>query len=228
MSPVAVYEKVHTRARRCFLWAGLLVALCYLSAVFHLLEGPLFSLVYYGNLNLLFYNVVSAGYILLVVLCLRKRITAATGVKLCVPAAQPLSLRRRAAVYVMTVVPILLVAIFLGRQFKIVYMLGTRVSGMTALGNGAGYVLAAAKLFAATAVVFLVQSGMEEVLGKKTWIPFGGLAAMLTFGVLDWIIAPSLLSPVYLILYGYMGVLALVTRGRFFVTWILALVLYIF
>jgi len=222
--PLTAIKQPKTQIFTCFFWALALVAGAYLSELVHLLEKPLFKLVYHGNLNEMFFGVIGAGVIFGVILTLHKIIAERTGINVVQKNPTPVSLGRRAILYFMTVIPVLIVALALGREFKIVQELGDRISKMAMIGNAAGYVLAAAKICAAIYVIFLVDGSVGKT---KYPIPYGGLFAMLTFGVVELFVTPSAFSLLYFFLFLYFGILAKVTQYRFGVTYVLALVLYI-
>lgn len=212
------------KLQTCLLWSLALVAGTYLSELVHLLERPLFRLVYHGNLNDMFFGVIGAGVVFGVLLTLHKIIVEKTGINVMEKNETPISMGRRAVLYFMTVIPILAVALILGREFKLVQELGDRISKMAMIGNAAGYVLAASKICVAVYVIFLT----DKAIGKTRYpIPWGGLFAMLTFGALELLVTPSAFSLLYFFLFFYFGILAKVTQYRFGVTYVLALVLYI-
>lgn len=224
-APVVTAPKVSARA--CFTWALILVLGTYVSYVFHIFDNNIFAYFYYGNLKRLFYCEFVAAYLFVLLPVLRKRIQAQTGLEIMPVEHPPLKVGRKAVLYVMTVVPILLMAVSLGYRFKIVYLLGDRIAAVMAACNAAGGLMLAAKLFVAVYVIFLVQTGVETLLGKKSVIPFGGIFAALTFGLLEWLTEPSRFSVLYIFLFVYVGILALVSKRRFGVTYALSVVLYL-
>lgn len=225
--PVATVTAKKTQLQTSLLWSLILVAGCYLSELVHLLEEPLFKLVYHGNLNEMFFGVIGAGVIFGLLLSLHKTVVQKTEINVMQKNPEPISMGRRAVLYFMTVIPILSVALALGREFKIVQELGDRISKMAMVGNAAAYVLAAAKICVAVYVIFLTDKAVENRVGKQVHFPFGGLFAMLTMGAAELFVTPSAFSLLYFFLFFYFGILAKVTRYRFGLTFVLALVLYI-
>ncbi len=224
-APTITAPQVKTRA--CLLWALTLALGTYASYIFHIFDNNIFAYFYYGNLKRLFYCEAVAAYLFVLLPVLRKRIAAQTGLNIMPVKHPPLTLGRKAVLYVMTVVPILLTAVALGYRFKIVYLLGDRIAAVMAVCNAAGALMLAAKLFVAVYAIFMVQAGVEALLGKESPIPFGGIFAALTFGTLEWLTEPSRFSLLYLGLFVYVGILALVSKRRFGVTYALSVVLYL-
>ena len=216
--PAVLTEQVHTKP--CLLGAVTLAAGVGLTELFHLLEKPLFSRIYYGNFNGVFFGVLSAVFLALVLFFVHRKLKRRTGLTPFVK-HPPVPFPRRAVLYLMTALPVLLVSILLGYRFKLVYELGDRVAKMHMWGNAAGYLRAAAVLFAAVYTVFLT----EKAIPSK--FPVGALASLLLFGVPSWLTDPSPLSVVYFALFFYIGILYRVSQNRFWVTYILSVVLYI-
>lgn len=214
-------------ALRFFAAAGLLTLGVYVSELFHLLEKPLFSRVYYGNLNTTFFALTAAVYIFLFVLllhrCIKKRLKVSPFEKH--PAR--MSLSRKALLYCLTVFPILLTAAFLGFHFKLIYELGERITGMTLLGNAVSYLFAGAKLFGAIYLIFLIERGCDALFVSRPPLPIGGAVALLTFGICELIFTSSAFSLLYALLFLYDGILYLISGRRFGVTYSLALLLYV-
>ncbi len=209
-----------------FLAAAILLAGVYLSELFHLLEKPLFSLVYNGNLNQMFFAVTSflyiIGFLFLFHFQARKYIKS--------PFFQTkgkIDLKRTVSLYLMTLLPIIIVGMVLKFKFKVVYGLGEKITLMTLVGNATMYAQAAAKLFAITYFIYLIQRGSHMLFDANGYIPFGGILAAVTFGIIEFFVNNTTLSVIQLLLCLYYGVIWLVSEGRFGVTYTLALLLYI-
>ncbi len=214
-------------ALRFFFAAILLTAGVYCSELFHLLEKPLFSKVYYGNLNTTFFALSAAAYIFIFVLFLHRYVkrhlhAAPFGKK-----DIRMSLGRKGILYLLTVLPVLLTAAMLNFRFKLIYELGERITGMTLLGNAVSYFFAAAKLFGAIYLIFLIERGCDSLFVVRPPLPFGGFAALLTFGLCELIFTESVFLWLYILLFLYDGILYLVSGRRFGVTFALSLILYI-
>jgi len=227
-SPVLTAVEKKKRAGAFFAMAGIIAAIIYLAELFHLLEEPLFSKVYYGNLNSVFYNALAAGFIFVLLGLLLRRFRLKNG---CSPFSKhetALSIGRKAALYVMSVVPVLVVGLWLGERFKLVYELGERITGMTLLGNAANYLLRVARLFGLMCFLYFSESAFSHLFeDKKKWLPLGGIAAMLCFAVLELLLNPSMFSLWYVFLYLYCGIIYIVSQKRFAVTYVISIILFI-
>lgn len=214
-------------ALRFFVAAVLLTVGVYCSELFCFLEKPLFSKVYYGNLNATFFSLSAAAYIFIFIFFFHRYIkkhlhTTPFGKK-----SAQMSLGRKGILYLLTVLPVLLTAAMLNFRFKLIYELGERITGMTLLGNAVGYFYAAAKLFGAIYLIFLVERGCDNYFASRPPLPFGGFAALLAFGLCELIFTESVFLWLYILLFLYDGILYLVSGRRFGVTFALSLILYI-
>lgn len=223
ISPASAAER-RRQAFCCFGAAAALVPGVYLSQLLHLLEAPLFSRIYYGNLSAVFFSLLAAGWIFLVTGLVLRLLNRRLGLRLFAK-HPPLPLRRKALLYAMTVIPIVTVGLLLDQRFKFVYVLGDRVTAMTFLGNAAGYLLLAARLFAAVGVMLFFDRG-AAVLWPHLPLPLGGLAAMAAFCFWELYLTPGVFSAFYLFLYVYCGAAARISQGRFAVTYTMCLLLY--
>ena len=213
--------------KRCLAVAFVLPVGMYLSEFSVFLEEPLFEKIYYGNLNTMFYHIACAIYIFAFVAFFHRAVKLAAGFTPFEKKPGKLSLKRKAILYAMTLFPVFITSAALDFRFKLVYGLGERVTGMTLLGNGVGYVHAAAKLLCALYFIALVEQAFEAIYHSVRPIPVGGILAAATFGVAEMIFAPSAFSLLHLFLIGYFGVVYLVSEKRFGITYALALIMYI-
>lgn len=212
---------------RYFFAAGILLLGVYLSELFRLLKRPLFSKIYYGNLNTTFFALSAAAYIFLFILLFHRQVKKRLRTSPFVKHPAPLPLSRKGILYLLTVLPILLTAVMLDFRFKLIYELGERITGMSLLGNAVSYFLAAAKLFGVVYLIFLIEQGCDMLFTARPPIPIGGAAALLTFGVCELIFTGSAFGVLYALLFLYDGILYLISGRRFGVTFSLALILYI-
>ena len=213
--------------KKCLAAAFVLPVGMYLSEFSVFLEEPLFEKIYYGNLNTMFYHIACAAFIFAFVAVFHKLIKKHTGFTPFGAIEGKLGLKRKAILYAMTVLPVFITGAALDFRFKLVYGLGERVTGMTLLGNGVGYIHAAAKLMCALYFIALIEQAFEAIYHSVRPVPVGGILAAATFGVAEMIFAPSAFSLLYLFLIGYFGVVYLVSEKRFGITYALALIMYI-
>ena len=213
--------------RKCLAAAFLLPVGVYLSELSVFLEEPLFRYIYYGNLNIMLYHIACLIFILAFIgifhRCMKNRAHFT-------PFLQPterLPLRRKILLYFMTLLPVFITSAALGFRFKLVYGLGERVTAMTLLGNGVGYIHTAAKLLCVIYFIALTESSFEAMFHSVRPVPVGGILAAVTFGVGEMIFAPSEFSLLQLFLIGYFGAVYLLSEKRFGVTYTLALIMYI-
>ena len=214
-------------ASKCLAAAFILPVGMYLSELSVFLEEPVFTRIFYGNLNTMFYHIACALFVFAFIWAfhrLKGRFTAFSPFE---KVEGKLSTKRKLILYLMTVIPVFITGASLGFRFKLVYELGERVTGMTLLGNGVGYVHVAAKLLCVLYFIALIEAAFEGIYHSVRPIPVGGILALCTFGVGEMIFNPSMFSLLYLFLIGYFGVVYIVSEKRFGVTYALALIMYI-
>lgn len=209
-----------------FIAAAILAVGVYLSQLVHLLEKPVFSHIYYGNLNTAFFYTFGAvlifGYTVIFHIISKKKLSFSPFGK----KGKEINIKRRAVLYVMTAVPIIATAAALNFRFKIIYELGEKITGMTLLGNAVGYLYVAAKLFALVYFTALVQKGFERLFGTDKF-PVGGIAAAIVFGLFEILFGNSLFTPLYIFLYVYFGLIYTIAKKRFGTTYALSMMLFV-
>lgn len=221
---------VRRESIRYFLFALALVGCVYLTELLHLLEKPLFSLIYYGYVTEIVYSLTAAAFLTVLLVVYHRVARIYLGTRLIERekrVSDGTDLRRRIALYIMIILPVILTGIFLGFQFKIVYELGEKVNMYTLFGNLSGYALVAAKLFAYLYFIMLVQTGFERLFKGVERLPLGGVACMLVFGLIEVFVSPSMFSWLYFAQCLYYGIIYLVSDRRFFITYALMIILYV-
>ena len=207
--------------------AFLLPVFMYLSELSVFLEEPLFSAIYYGNLNTMFYHVACAAFILAFFALYHRGMKKKAAFTPFVKVREPLTVKSKLLLYFMTIIPVFITSAALDFRFKLVYGLGERVTAMTLLGNGVGYIHTAAKLLCVIYFVALVEAAFEAMFHSVRPVPVGGILAAATFGIGEMVFAPSAFSLLQLFLIGYFGVVYILSQKRFGVTYALALIMYI-
>ncbi len=220
-------DRDFTRTLFLFLTAAALIAIVYIARIFHLLEEPLFSLVYYGNLNGIFY----AGCA--TILYVGAAIAAHHVAKNCLDykifgnKKQPIGIVRRAIIYSIVLGFALGISIYLDFTLKVVYELGEKITGMQLLSNGLSYIMESAKILLAVCVIALAQEAFDSIFETKIPLPFGGLFLFLTYGVLELIFNYTDFSPIYLIFTFVYGIIYLLTYNRALLTFAVCVILFL-
>ncbi|MBE6037337.1 MAG: hypothetical protein E7223_06995 [Clostridiales bacterium] len=222
-----------------FAAAGILFAGVYLSQLFWLLDEPLFSKVYYGNVDILLFNICAAVYTLGFLALFHWRFLRHTGINFLPLKYTPVGPKRKLFLYFMTAIPVIVTGLALGGELKLVRGLGQNLTRMSLAGNATGYVYTAAKLFAAIYFILLVEAGVSKLLERcaaknerllpfaRLPIPYGGLAAMVTFGLLEYLLAPSGLALLQLFLFLYAGIITLVANKQIWTAFPVSLIVFI-
>jgi len=203
------------------------LASIYIARLFHLLEEPLFSLIYYGNLNGVFYAACSFLFYLAVVIVTNIILKKKFKFRLFEKNKKPISIVNRAIIYIIVLGFGLGISIYLNFKLKIVYELGERITGMQLLSNGVSYVMEAMKILIAVCIICLIQETFENIFESKIPIPYGGLVLFLTYGVLEFIFNYSTFSPIYFVFTFVYGIIYLLTNKRTLLTFLVSLILFL-
>lgn len=222
-------------AAKYLIFAGIALACVYLAQIFRLL-APLFEPIYYGNLTTLLISVCQAIFWIPCIVVLYFQIKRFTGYKVFRRAKTQLSLKRSLIIYACAVVPIFIVSAALGWELKVVFELGKRVTGMQLATNAVQYANGAVKLLLAIIMIELVQEAVELLYkgkyGKE--IPWGGIALALVFGFLEVIVAYAtgtgsvrMFAWLYVAFDALYGVIYVLSKKNFFITFFVSLIIYI-
>lgn len=220
-------------AYKYLIFAAITFAGIYFAQIFHLFD-PLFSRIYYGNLTTIFFYILNVFFWIPFIVVLYKQIRKRTGFCVFFRESTPLSLKRSLIIYACAVVPIFIVSAALGFQLKIVVELGKRVTGMQLITNASMYGHGAVKLILAVIFIELVQEAVELLYKGKysKQIPWGGIALALLFGFTEVIVAYAsgaftMFAWLYIAFDLLYGVIYLLGKKRFSLTFFVSLIIYI-
>ena len=239
VSAPACTENATTRAEekrlayKYLLFAGITLALIYVPHIFRLLI-PLFDKIYYGNLSEMFMYICHVVFWVPLLPVLYKQIKKHTGYKVFRKSGQELSLKRSLWIYLCAVLPIFLVSAVLGFELKIVYELGKRVTAMQITTNVVMYADGFVKLILCVVIIELVQEAAELLYKGKyaRKIPWGGIVLCVLYGSLELIVAYALhlhhgLAWLYVAFDLLYGVIYLLSKKNFFITYFVGLIIYL-
>lgn len=222
-------------AYKYILFAVIALACVYAAQLFRLL-APVFDPIYYGNLTDLFVSVCQAIFWVPCIVVLHREIKRFTGFNVFRRPHKELSLKRSLIIYACAVVPIFIVSAALGWELKLVYELGKRVTMMQLSTNAVQYANGAVKLLLTIVMIELVQEAGDLLYtGKyREQIPWGGIAVAVVFGFLEVWVASSmgshtafLFSWLYIAFDLLYGVIYLLSKKRFSITYCVSLIIYI-
>ena len=236
-----VYETVVTPAGNddkrtaliYFIFAAITLAGIYVVQLFRLTE-PLFQYVYRGNMSMVFFYGLCVVFWVPFIILLNKFVKKYTGSNLFAHADTPISLKRTMIIYACAVIPIFIISACLGFTLKIVYELGSRVSQMQIITNATMYANGAVKLILAVIFLQLTHKACELLYRGKfaNVIPWGGIVLALTYGPLELAVAYitgsgilfAWLGIAFALLY---GIIYLLGKKSFFITYFVSLIIYI-
>ncbi len=201
--------------------------LCVYSCKVSELFTPLFSKVYYGNINAVFINLTNfvlwiIEFIAIFFVCRKLGIKIFTEPE----RKKELSLARLIILFVAAVVPMVIISIYLGFVIKPVYNLGGRVTIMGFLGNLCNWVSWGSRLVLMTLFVHFIHLGVQKnIQFNKTWLneyfPWGAILCLLVFGLLDFFFISPNLKWFYLFLSFYYGVIYLLSGRKFYSAYVI-------
>lgn len=203
---------------------------CIYSAKLSNLFLPLFSKVYYGNLNGLFLSITSIIIWIFEIfgidLFCRKKLDY-----------QPIndkdknipsiSLLRIFIIFILTFIPILIISAMLGWELKIVDDFGEKIESVTLSVVASGYVASLFKMVLMILTIRFFQIGMSKIIKTKVELPWGGLLLMLTFGLIEFFVTGGKFAWMYLIFNLIFGIIYLVANKRFSTTYWVSYILYL-
>ncbi|MDE7394713.1 MAG: hypothetical protein K2M95_01170, partial [Clostridiales bacterium] len=163
--PLALKQKTRDEEKRLaaiyMIFAAAIVFCVYIAQLLHLLEEPLFSRVYYGNLKKLFFYVSNIVVWVPMLVGIHLLLKKYTGYKAFHLTRKEIPLKRIFLLYACVIVPIFIVSAALGFNLKIVYELGSRITGVQAWSNASAYLHGGVKLLFFVIFISIVQEAGE-------------------------------------------------------------------
>lgn len=211
-----------------FIVAGIILLCLYSSGIADLFK-PIFDDIYYGNLVKVFTSVSSAiiwGLEIWAIVFVCKKLD----INLFTPKqakGKQLQTWQVMLLFVMTILPMIVISGSIGWKIKIVHTLGERITLMGLLGNASEMLAYAVRMVLMIMFISSIQQGLEMIVKTKYVIPFGGIVALLTFGLIDFFVLAVDLRAFYLIVSLWYGVVYLVSGRKFAITWILCYLIYL-
>ncbi len=193
------------------------------------LGNPLYKKVYYGTLNNLFNYIVASIIwiictIVIVKICKKKMNFNPLIEK---KEKEYLPIKNMIILSLLTIIPILLVSGLIGWNFKPIYDLGTHFTGME-LGHHLVYLLSCVfKLLLVYMIIRISNEALVNIFPSFSYIPFGALFTLLTFGLYELIIGLHYLPIVYLLLIFAMFYIYLYSNKTFSKGFILMVLIYL-
>ena len=222
------------RDRECIKYfiAALIILICIYSNKIADLFIPIFDNVYYGNLTDMFVAIASAiiwGLEILVIGLVARRFKVYLYKD---PNADKseMELWRVVVLFVITILPMIIVSACINWKVKIVYALGVRVTTVGLVCNAAAILSYAVRMILMVMFIRCVQEGLDKLFEYKNpnlAIPFGAIFALLTFGIIDFFVLGMDLRAFYLVASFVYGLIYLISRRKFGVTYILCYLIYL-
>lgn len=216
-------------AYKYFLLAFLSLACIYTSKLSNLFL-PLFSKVYYGNLNGMFLAIATiiiwAFELVAVYYFAKNKFGIYLFSKKNKDVETP-SLLKVLMTFLITFIPIMIISALLGWNLKIVDDFGQKIESIKVTSVISQYVQFLLKILWTTIIIVLVQEGMEKIVVTKAKIPWGGIVLMLTFGILELFLFDGKFKIMYLLFNLIFGVIYLLTNKSFSKTYWISYILYI-
>lgn len=226
-------KEAKTLAIKYFIFAAIALASVYIVQIFHVFDS-LFDKIYYGNLTTIFYYVCNIIFWIPFIIVFNKQVKRHTGFKLFRKNSTELSLKRSLIIYACAIVPIFIVSAALGFELKVVFELGKRVTGMQLYSNASMYIHGGVKLLIAVMIIELVQEACNLLYRGKycDYIPWGGIALALIYGFTEVIVAYAtggytMFAWLYIAFDLLYGIIYLLSKKSFFVTYFVSLIIYI-
>lgn len=212
-----------------FVMAAIILVCLYSNKIADLLI-PVFDDIYYGNLVNIFLAIVSAaiwGIEVAVILFACKKFNIDIFNKK--EEKKELSIWQIIVLFVLTVVPMLIISACIGWKVKIVHDLGEKVTLMVLGSNVCQLLSFAVRMILMIMIIACVQRGFEIIVNKdfSKFIPYGGIFAIITFGIIDFFVLAVPLRAFYLVMSLLYGVIYMLADKKFSTTWILCYLIYL-
>lgn len=207
-----------------------LCLVCIYSAKISNVFLPLFSKVYYGNLNQMFLAIATIIiwiFELVAVTHVSKNIFKIDLYSKRKNDTKNISLINTLWIFLLAFIPIMVISWLLGWNLKIVDDFGQKIENIKLISVVSRYVMNLLKILWATIIVSLAQEGMEKIIKTKVRIPWGGIILMLTFGVIELFIFEGKFKLMYFFFNLIFGIFYLLANKRFSVSYWVSYVLYI-
>lgn len=223
-----------TKNKECIKYfiSAVIILICIYSNKLADLFIPIFDNVYYGNLTDMFVAIASAiiwGLEILILCFIAKRFKVYLFKNPDVEKKE-LELWRVIVLFVITILPMIIVSACINWKVKIVYALGVRVTTVGLVCNVAEILAYAVRMILMVMLIRCVQEGFDKIFTYKNpnlVIPFGAIFAFLTFGLIDFFVLAMDLSVFYLLVSLVYGIIYLITRRKFSITYILCYLIYL-
>lgn len=207
-----------------------LCLICIYSAKISNVFLPLFSKVYFGNLNQMFLAIATIIiwiFELVAVTHVSKNIFKIDLYSKRKKDSEKISLINTLFIFLLVFIPIMVISWLLGWNLKIVDDFGQKIENINILSVVSRYAMNILKILWATIIISLAQEGMEKIIKTKIRIPWGGIILMLSFGVIELFLFEGKFKLMYFFFNLIFGIVYLLANKRFSVTFWVSYVLYI-
>ncbi|MGL4949352.1 MAG: hypothetical protein ACRC5M_03135 [Anaeroplasmataceae bacterium] len=226
-----IFVRDSVKAKKHFIVA-LLALLIILISNFVILLKPLYTKIYYGQVDPVFFYafnaiVMIALFFVLKFLVIKKMNAKPNKVKI-----KRLSNKRLVILILLCVLTIFIISAFCGFNIKIIYDIGEKFTFLELYAAMAKWLFYAAMLLNVTLIIEHSQYAFESLFDLKKskfiLLPLGGLFSMLTFGIYHTIFGINSFWFIYLLLNILFGFIYLFTHRSFGKTYVLSLLIYFF
>lgn len=211
------------------LLAGLCLICIYTSKLSNLFL-PIFSKVYYGNLNGMFLAVASIliwVFELVAINYLAKNIFKIKLFSKSNKETKSPNLLNILLIFLLAFIPIMIISYQLGWNLKIVDDFGKKIESIKVTSVISQYAMYLVKILWTTIIIRLVQEAMERIVVTKYKIPWGGIVLMLTFGIIELFFINEKFKLMYFAFNFIFGLFYLLSNKRFSTTYWVSYLLYL-
>lgn len=213
-----------------YLLLAMICLICIYTSNLSNLFLPIFSKVYYGNLNGMFLAVASIiiwVFELVGINYLAKNIFKIQLFSKKSKETESPNLMNILLIFLLAFIPIMIISYRLGWNLKIVDDFGKKIESIKVTSVVSQYAMYLVKILWATIIIRLVQEAMEKLVVTKIKIPWGGLFLMLTFGIIELIVLDGKFKLMYFIFNLIFGLFYLLSNKRFTTTYWVSYLLYL-
>ncbi len=206
--------------------------LCIIFANVALLFKPLYTKVYYGQADPIFYYGISSVVLIILYIIFKTVVVKKTNVSYD-KNNDMLPIRNVMTIYLSSIVIILIISAIIGWNVKPFYDLGENFTGFQLIIHAVKLIYFSILLLFVVLMIENFQYGLEGIFKFKnpilnSYFPVGGIATMLTYGIYQIVMDLSTLTVIYFILISIYGIVYLLAERSFSKTYLTSLLIFLF
>ncbi|MCH5153635.1 MAG: hypothetical protein J1F71_00340 [Clostridiales bacterium] len=180
--------------------AGITLGVLFISRLFWLLK-PLFDLVYYGTLPIILYYILLIIVYTVFVVFLNKYLKQHCELRLFAPQQHTVGIPNTLAIIAIGALTMLFISVGLNFKVKVQVEMGFGITMASALINLAVYIYYGLHLWLGLIAAALIQRALDILLPTRYSVPWGAIALVTVFGLIEFLLEATTTTHLYPWLY---------------------------